>query len=83
MTLNPHVKLVVSLKCRQSTDKEEVLIVSLVLNSSKNVILFSGDTAATYKFTDISSEYDTLFDKCYATKIDELYVGRNLTPYTE
>ena len=45
----------------------------LELNSSEKVILFSGDTAATCKMSDISLEYDAIFDERYATTIRELY----------
>lgn len=62
---------------------KEDLIVSLELNSSENVIVWSGDTAASYKFKDISLEYDTLFGKCYAKKIGDLYVGRKSAQYTQ
>ena len=43
----------------------EDLIVCLELHSSKKVILCSRDNAATYKLSDISLEYDTVFDEHY------------------
>ena len=52
--------------------KEDV-IVRLELNSSKKVILWTGDTSARYKLSLISLEYDTIFDEPYATTIGEIY----------
>ena len=46
------------------------------------MILCSGDTAATYKFSDISLEFDSIFVKPYDTTIVELYVGITVIPYT-
>ena len=60
---------------------KENLIVRLELNSSGKVILCSGDTAATYKLSDTSLEYDAMFDEPYATTIGELYAGTKSTPY--
>ena len=59
------------------------LIVRLELNSSEKVILCTGDTSATYKLTDISVEYDSIFDKLYATMIGEMYTGTMSIPYTK
>ena len=42
---------------------KEDLIVRLELNSSEKVILCIGDTSATYKLSDISLEYDAIFDE--------------------
>ena len=42
-------------------------------NSSDEVILFSGDTAATCNLSDISLGYNAIFDERYATTIDEFY----------
>ena len=42
---------------------KEDLIVRLELNSSEKVILCTGDTSATYKLSDISLEYDAIFDE--------------------
>ena len=39
--------------------------------------------AATYKLSNISLEYDAVFDIIYATTIGELYAGTALTPYTK
>ena len=44
---------------------EDCMIVCLELHSSKKVILCSRDNAATYKLSDISLEYDTVFDEHY------------------
>ena len=45
------------------------------------MILCSGITAATYKVLDISLELDAIFEKRFATKIGELYVGTTSIPY--
>ena len=39
------------------------LIVRLELNSSEKMIFCSGDTTATYKISDITLEYDSIFDE--------------------
>ena len=62
---------------------KEDLIVRLELNSSEKVILCTGDTAATYKLSDISLEYDAIFDEAYATTIGELYAGTMSIQYTK
>ena len=54
---------------------KEDLIVRLELNSSEKVVLCTGDTSATYKLSDISLEYDAIFDEPYATSIDEMHTG--------
>ena len=63
---------------------KEDLIVRLELNSSEKVILCTGDTNATYKLSDISLEYDAIFDEPYATSIGETYTRttsiRSCTP---
>ena len=61
---------------------KEDLIVRLELNSSEKVILCTGDTSGTYKLSDISLEYDAIFDEPYATSIGETYTGkrRSRTP---
>ena len=62
---------------------KEDLIVRLELNSSEKVILCTGDTNATYKLSQISLEYDAVFDEPYATSIGEMYTGTTLIPYTK
>ena len=62
---------------------KENLFVRLELNASEKVILCTGDAAATYKLSEISLEYDAIFDKPYATNIGEMYTGTTLTPYTK
>ena len=54
---------------------KEDLIVRLELNSSGKVILCTGDTSATYNLSNISLEYDAIFDRPYALTIGELYAG--------
>ena len=51
------------------------MIVRLELNSSEKVILCTGNTAATYKSSDISLQYDAIFDEPYVTDIGEMYTG--------
>ena len=51
---------------------KEKLILGLELNSVENVILCVGDTNAKYKLSDISLEYDAIFDEQYATSIGEM-----------
>ena len=62
---------------------KEDLIVRLELNSSEKVILCTGDTSATYKLSDISLEYDAIFDEPYATTIGEMYTGTTLILYNK
>ena len=62
---------------------KEDLIVRLELNSSEKVILCTGDTSATYKLSDISLEYDAIFDEPYASSIGEMYSGTTSIPYTK
>ena len=45
------------------------------LNSSEKVPLCTGDTNATYDLSEISLEYDPIFDELYATTIGEMYTG--------
>ena len=45
------------------------------MNSLEKVILCTGDTNATYELSDISLEYDAVFDEPYATSIGEMYTG--------
>ena len=62
---------------------KEDLIVRLELNSAEKVILCTGDTSATYKLSDISLEYDAIFDERYATTIGKMYNGTTSIPYTK
>ena len=62
---------------------KEDLIVRLELNFSEKVILCTGDTSATYKLSDISLEYDAIFDKPCDTSIGEMYTGTTSIPYTK
>ena len=62
---------------------KEDLIVRLELNSSEKVILYTGDTSATYKLSDIWLKYDAIFDEPYATTIGEMYTGATSIPYTK
>ena len=62
---------------------KEDLIVRLGLDSSEKVILCTGDTSATYKLSDISLEYDALFDEPYTATISEMYAGTTSIPYTK
>ena len=51
----------------------EDLIGRLELNSAKKILLASGDTAATYKISDIALEYDAIFDLDCAAMFENLY----------
>ena len=59
------------------------MIVKLELNSLEKVILCTGDTSAKYKLSDISLEYDAIFDETYATTIGEMYTGPTSISYTK
>ena len=61
---------------------KEDLIVRLELNSSEKIISCTGDASATCKFSDISLEYDAIFDEPYSTSIGEMYTGTTSIPYT-
>ena len=62
---------------------KEDLIVRLELNSSEKGILCTRDTAVTYKLSDISLEYDAIFEEPYVTTIDEIYTGTTSILYTQ
>ena len=59
------------------------LIVRTKLNSAEKIILCTGDTNATYELSDISLEYDAIFDELYTTTIGEMYNGTTSIPYTK
>ena len=61
---------------------EKDLIVKLELNSSEKVTLCRGDMTATYKLSDISLEYDAIFDEPYPTKIGEQHEYMSI-PHTK
>ena len=61
---------------------EKELLVRFELNSSEKVILCTGDTSATYRFSDILLEYDAIFEEPYTT-IGEMYTGTRPIPYTK
>ena len=61
----------------------EDLVVRSELNSSEKVILCIGNTNATQKLSDVSLEYDSIFDKTYATTIGEMYTGTTSITYTK
>ena len=58
-------------------------MVRLEWNSSEKASFCSRDTAATCKLSDIALEYNTIFDKHYATMICELHAGTRLIPNTK
>ena len=62
---------------------KEDLIVKLKLNSAEKVILCNGDTNATCKLSDISLEYNAIFDEPHATTIGEIYTGTTSISYTK
>ena len=51
------------------SDFEEDLTITIQSKSAKEVILYTGDTNAIYKISDINLEYDGIFDISYATSI--------------
>ena len=59
------------------------LIVKLELKSSENVILCAGESNETYKTSDISLEYDAIFDERYTATIGEMYNGTTSISYTK
>ena len=59
------------------------MIVKLEFNYSETLLLCSRDTAVTCELSDISLEYDAIFDELYATAIGELYAGSTSIPYTK
>ena len=59
------------------------MIVRTELNSAEKVILCTGDTNKTYHLSDVSLEYDAIFDGPYATTIGEMYTGTTSIPYTK
>ena len=62
---------------------KEDLIVRFKLHFSEKVILCTEDTSATFKLSDISLEYDAIFDEPYATTIGEMYTQTTSTSYTK
>ena len=60
----------------------EDLIAKLELNSAEKILLASGDTAGTYKISDIALEYDAIFDVDYAAMFENLYRETSI-PYTK
>ena len=60
----------------------EDLIARLELNLAEKILLASGDTAATYKISDIALEYDAIFDLDYAAMFENLY-SETSVPYTK
>ena len=60
----------------------EDLIVRLELNSAKKILLASTDAAATYKISDITLEYDAIFDLEYVTMFENFYRETSI-PYTK
>ena len=59
---------------------KEDLIDKLELNK---VSFCTGDTSAAYKLSDISLEYDVIFDESYATSIGEISTGTTSISYTK
>ena len=57
---------------------KEDLIVRLELNFAEKIIMCSGDTSATYKLSDISLEYDAIFDEQYAMIIGGMYTNMSI-----
>lgn len=62
---------------------KNICLVRFELNYFENVILCSRDTAVTYNPSDVSTGYDAIFDKPYATPISELYAGTVSLPQSK
>ena len=62
---------------------KEDLTVRLELNSAEKAILCTGDTNVTYKPSDISLEYNAIFEEPYVTTIGEMYTGTTSIPYVK
>ena len=62
---------------------EQCLFIRIELNSAKSVLLFKGDTNATYKLSNFSLEYDVILDGPYATAIGEMYTEKTSIYYTK
>ena len=60
----------------------EDLIARLELNSTEKILLANGDTAATYKISDVALEYDAIFDLDYEAMFENLYSETSI-PYTK
>ena len=58
------------------------LIVRLELSFSEKLVFCGGDTAATYKLSEISLKYNVIFGNCFATTIGELHAGTTVIPYS-
>ena len=58
-------------------------IVRLEFSSSEKVILRSRVTTSVYKLSNVSLEYNGIFDKNYAKMIGELCAGTTLIPYAK
>ena len=55
----------------------------LELNSSEKLISCAEDSNETYKTSNISLEYDAIFDETYTATIGEMHNGKTLTSYTK
>ena len=62
---------------------KEDLAITIELDSTKEVILCTGDTNAVYKISGIILEYDATFDDLYATSIGEMYIRGMSIPCTK
>ena len=62
---------------------KEDLTITIKLNFAKEVILYTGDTNAVYKISDIILEYDATFDDLYATCIGKMYIRGMSIPCTK
>ena len=78
-----HKRFALSLDLDLPFGFKEDLFNRLELNSLQKVILCTGDTSARYKLSDISQEYNAIFDKPHATTIGEIYTGETSIPYTK
>ena len=64
-------------------DLEQHMFIKIELNSTKNVLLWTGDTKETYKLSNIYLEDDVILDGPYATAIRKMYTKKTSMYYTK
>ena len=64
-------------------DLEQHMFIKIELNSTKNVLLWTGDTNETYKLSNIYLEDDVILDGPYATAIRKMYTKKTSMYYTK
>ena len=64
-------------------DLEQHMFIKIELNSTKNVLLWTGDTKETYKLSNIYLEDDVILDGPYATAIGKMYTKKTSMYHTK